>query len=288
MCLLCFYPRDVDPDFDDLEIGAANNPDGFGYAILTKKRNLLVRRSMDPDYLLLRFMQDRGKHHGPALFHARRGTSGTKTLFNCHPFQVGRDGRTVIAHNGVLFRPPTTENRCDTHVFAEDVMPVTYRAIDRPRERRRLERQIGGSKIVLLTGNRRYQKSYYIFNEHLGHWTEDGAWMSNGSYKERRSYVAPCAQRPAPITRTKDGVTERSYDGGQNWWPVYQGGGTQSSFPAVTRGTKRYGYCRWCKTDQVVEPYTKLCTVCRICTKCEEWARKCTCKLSRAMAAAGD
>jgi glutamine amidotransferase len=100
------------PDLQDLEVGAANNPDGFGYAILTMRGNLLVRRSMDADQLLGRFAADRRKHRwGPALFHCRIGTSGTKTLQNCHPFQVGRDGRTVIAHNGVLFRPPEADRR---------------------------------------------------------------------------------------------------------------------------------------------------------------------------------
>jgi predicted glutamine amidotransferase len=266
MCLLSFYPDGVQPEADQLEIACLNNPDGFGYAIITKRGNLLIRRSMDADYLIDRLLEDRFRHRGPALFHARRGTSGTKTLSNCHPFHVGRDHRTIIAHNGVLWRPPATDPRSDTHIFAQEVMPVNFQCPDRPGVRRLLERKLGkNNKIVLLTTNRRYRRQYYIFNEALGHWTSDGAWMSNTSYQSRRASYSSSYSSNYRV-RWLGKSSERSFDGGKTWVPVVKGG-------------SKYGYCRFCREYQVVEPWTHICTVCRVCNDCGEWSRKCTCEL---------
>ena len=277
------------PDLQDLEIAAANNPDGFGYAILTVRGNLLIRRSMSADYLLERFAADRRKHRrGPALFHCRIGTSGTKTIQNCHPFQVGRDGRTVIAHNGILFRPPATSARSDTNIFAAEVMPVNYRAIDKPLIRRRLEKQIGTNKIVLLTGNRRYRHNHYIFNERWGHWTESGVWMSNNSYRERKwknTYTGAAYSSREVLTRQRGGKEQKSYDGGQTWYDsLTQGSRDFSHFSSRQQSFgSRYGYCRHCRHTQVVDPYTKICCLCRVCSDCGEWSRKCTCTLEGAV-----
>lgn len=273
MCLLAFYAAGVMPDPAHLEMAAENNPDGFGYAIITARNNLLIRRNMDAEQLISKFLQDRNKHRGPALWHARIGTSGTKTLGNCHPFIVGRDHRTVLAHNGVLFRPPVKESRSDTSIFASSVFPVTYRRIDAPAVRRRLERQLGGNKVVLLTTNRKYRRAAYIFNEQLGEWEDGGAWMSNSSYRvARRKYT-----QVSYSYRSKNGVSERSYDGGKTWVPdTPLWGGYYDR--AEKKGTK-YGWCRWCKTQQVVDPYTHICTNCHVCGECGEWRRKCVCDL---------
>jgi glutamine amidotransferase len=259
------------PDPVELELSAANNPDGFGYAIITARGNLLIRRGMDADHIISAFLKDRKKHLGPAIWHSRIGTSGTKTSMNCHPFIVGRDHRTVLAHNGTLFRPPHNEPRSDTNIFAAEVMPVHFRAVDRPAVRLRLERQLGGNKVALLTTNRRYRHPFYIFNEHLGEWTEMGAWMSNSSYRvARRRYGGNSNYR----YQYRDGNGWRSYDGGKSWELVPEGG----FYTAPTKGT-RYGWCRWCKTQQVVDPYTNICTNCHVCGECGEWRRKCECKL---------
>ncbi len=271
MCLLCVLPPGITPDPGELELAAANNPDGFGYAIITARGNLLIRRGMDADHIISAFLKDRKKHQGPAIWHSRIGTSGTKGLPNCHPFIVGRDHRTVLAHNGILFRPPKEEPRSDTNIFAAEVMPVHYRTVDRPAVRLRLERQLGSNKLALLTTNRRYRRPFYIFNAHLGEWTEMGAWMSNNSYRVMKRRTGFSGYR----YRFQDGVGWRSYDGGKTWEIVPD----YSTWTPSRGAGSKYGWCRWCKTAQVVDPYTKICTNCHVCGECGEWLRKCECKL---------
>jgi Glutamine amidotransferases class-II len=277
MCLLCVLPAGVTPDARELELAAANNPDGFGYAIITSNGNLLIKRSMDADTIISGFFRDRKKHLGPAIWHARIGTTGTKDITNCHPFVVGGDGRTVLAHNGTLFRPPKDEPRSDTNIFASKVMPVHYRSVDRAPVRLQLERLLGPNKVALLTTNRRYRRPYYIFNERLGEWTEFGAWMSNMSYRVvKRRYTGGSSSY---WSREKDGQMLRSYDNGKTWHPAP----APTVFGAKDKGT-RYGWCRWCKTPQVVEPYTKVCTSCHVCSECGEWRRACSCDLAPVLA----
>jgi predicted glutamine amidotransferase len=229
---------------------------------------------MDADHIISAFLKDRKKHQGPAIWHARIGTSGTKDLSNCHPFIVGRDQRTILAHNGTLFRPPKDEPRSDTNIFAAEVMPVHFRTVDRPAVRLRLERQLGNNKLALLTTNRRYRHPFYIFNEQLGEWTELGAWMSNSSYRVvRRRYASSYRYQ------FRDGVGWRSYDEGKTWqaMPDYSTWNGDSK-DAHGSGTK-YGYCRWCRKAKVVNPYTNICTNCHVCGECGEWRRKCECSL---------
>ena len=102
MCLLTFLPPDVQPDLSALINGAAVNDDGHGFAVVTHGR-LLVQHGMHAEAMIAAFAAARRAHpQGPALFHSRLGTHGARTVANCHPFPVGGDDRTVIAHNGVL------------------------------------------------------------------------------------------------------------------------------------------------------------------------------------------
>ena len=105
MCLLTFLPAAVMPDLTALTNGAWINEDGHGFAIVTTD-GLLVHRGMDAHEVIDAFANARGQHpSGPALFHSRLATHGDTTVDNCHPFPVGGDDRTVIAHNGILPRP---------------------------------------------------------------------------------------------------------------------------------------------------------------------------------------
>jgi hypothetical protein len=117
------------------------------------------------------------------IFHARYATHGEKTIDNCHPFYVGNDNLTVIAHNGIL-DIPTYDNRSDSRVFAEDLFPTYDNAggIDNPVVFTAIEQWAKGSKIIVLTVNPKYKKRVYILNNKLGHYKED-IWWSNSGYK---------------------------------------------------------------------------------------------------------
>lgn len=185
MCILTFLKPGVAPDLDALANGAAANPHGHGYAIHTGTA-IIVGRGMDPAAVLTEFAAVRDRHPGgPALFHSRYATHGPRVTANCHPFHLGGDDRTVIAHNGILpagVHPAIGDDRSDTRIAAEDYLPTRpFGSLDSWAGRERLERWLGSDKMVLLTVDPAYKHPAYLFNEHHGIW-EDGAWYSNTGY----------------------------------------------------------------------------------------------------------
>lgn len=186
MCLLTYFPPGVQPDTEALANGSFANNDGHGFAIVADNE-LIVEKSLDAESLIELFADMRRLFpDGPALFHSRFGTGGTTTLDNCHPFAVGGDKRTVIAHNGVLPRgvqPTGKETRSDTRIAAEDFIPAVG-PLSRRRVRLHLERWMGpNNKIVILTVDRRFRGNAFVLNEASGIW-DRGVWYSNRGYED--------------------------------------------------------------------------------------------------------
>lgn len=119
MCLLSYYPPGVQPSEQDLVCGAACNPHGFGYAIVIPGvEEILVGKGMDSAAVIAQFLTLRKAYpNGPALFHSRYTTHGVSDEDNCHPFIVGGDKRTVLAHNGIL--PGKTPGGASCHPAGE-------------------------------------------------------------------------------------------------------------------------------------------------------------------------
>lgn len=193
MCILSYLPPNVRADVDGLFNGGVNNPDGHGWAIVTGG-TVLVGRSLDLTEALDDFDKARDRYpEGPALFHSRWATHGSVSVSNAHPFAVGGDPRTVVAHNGVLPRaahPAKGDDRSDTRKFADELLPGQYRRLDRPTVQRALEQWCGtGNKLVILTADPRYQRSAYLVNERAGEWDDQtGIWHSNSDYRQARYY----------------------------------------------------------------------------------------------------
>jgi glutamine amidotransferase len=187
MCLLTFFPPGITPDPVALDNGAYNNPDGHGFALVAGNR-LIVARGMDPAFLIEDFINLRHEHPGgPALFHSRFATHGPINDDNCHPFQMGGDPRTVVAHNGILpknVRPNKGDPRSDTCVAVEDFLPADpFGPLGNNKARARLSQWLGpGNKLVILTVNPRYRRRAYVINEHAGIW-DSGIWYSNLDYQ---------------------------------------------------------------------------------------------------------
>jgi hypothetical protein len=181
MCLLTFMQAGVTADIADLSNGAINNPDGFGFAVHAGNR-VIHNSGLNFDRVLDEFLKVRAKHSGPALFHSRITTHGSTSRDNCHPFQVGRDRDTVMAHNGML---PIKDDgvRSDTRIFAESMFPSWggTRTLNSRKMRKRLAKFATGSKLVFITANSEVNDDFVIINEKLGHWC-DGVWWSNSSY----------------------------------------------------------------------------------------------------------
>lgn len=185
MCILTFIKPGHSPDLDKLYAGALANPHGHGYAVITGN-TITIGRGMNVTDVLVEFAQVRERYpESPALFHSRLATHGVRNTDNCHPFLVGGDERTVLAHNGILppnVHPQPGDSRSDTRIAAEDFLPNRpFGSLDSWVGRGRLERWLGADKMVILTVDPAYKHPAYIFNEHRGHWI-DGSWYSNASY----------------------------------------------------------------------------------------------------------
>ncbi|MFE3757895.1 class II glutamine amidotransferase [Nocardia tengchongensis] len=186
MCLLTFFPPRVTPELSALRNGTRVNRDGHGFAVVTGD-GVLVGRGMDAEEVLDDFTAVRARHPDrPALFHSRYATHGAVSIDNCHPFRLGRDRRTVLAHNGVLprrVRPAPYDPRSDTRIAAETYLPdMPFGSFDTDHGRRGLQSWLGASKLVILTADPAFEQDAYIFNESAGIW-DGGIWYSNPGYQ---------------------------------------------------------------------------------------------------------
>lgn len=186
MCMLCVIPPNVLPSREKLENSALNNPDGFGFAIaVAKESRIISERTMNPDESINRFLELRAKYpEGYAIWHARLATHGKTNVYNCHPFKVGGDERTYLAHNGILpVLEDSKDERSDTRIFAEDLLaPIGGApALDNPQVWNMLEQFTAGSKVAVLTVDPKAQHQLYILHEEKGRVDETGVWWSNDS-----------------------------------------------------------------------------------------------------------
>lgn len=185
MCMLCVVPPNVIPSRSKLENSALNNPHGFGFAIVVPEDNrIIMHRTMDADEAVNKFIEMRGKYpEGYAMWHARLATHGSQTIENCHPFPVGHDTQTYLAHNGILPVLEDGTDRSDTRIFAEDILRdmggVT--ALDNEQIFNIIEDFTAGSKICVLTVDPRAQYQCYLIHEEKGKKDESGVWWSNDS-----------------------------------------------------------------------------------------------------------
>jgi len=187
MCLLVVCSPNSTPKKKDLECASCNNPHGFGYAVVAGNK-IITGRGMSANKVIKEFLKVRKEHPtGYAMFHARFATHGVKNQENCHPFIVGGDTRTYLAHNGILdIEIHATDKRSDTRVFAEDTLPMMggVSVLDDDNVFKILSKWSSGSKIAILTTDPSALHECYIINESSGHWDNDGMWWSNDTYKD--------------------------------------------------------------------------------------------------------
>jgi hypothetical protein len=248
MCLLTFFPAGVMPYMTALLNGAYLNDDGHGFAIVAGDQ-LIVQRGMDAESIIEAFDAARHQHpNGPALFHSRFSTHGQTGLDNCHPFPVGGDARTVLAHNGVLPRtvqPARRDPRSDTRIAAEDYLPAIG-SLRMRRTRMRVERWMTPhNKMVILTVDRRFKERAYILNETSGTW-DGGIWYSNDGY------LAPTAG------------TRSRWDADPTW-----------DWPPSERGADSLDRCKLCRA--VINATEDACRDCGRCFDCGELPEYCYC-----------
>lgn len=211
MCILSYLPAEVDISddiADDLWTGGLSNGDGHGWAI-SVDGGVVMRRTMSLSEAIDTFTDAKLRYPGrDSMFHSRFATHGSKIVDYCHPFIVGSDWRTVVAHNGILSNclPAKGDPRSDTALLAQDVMPRKFRRLDKPSVRSAMERFIGkANKVCVITGNTRYRHQSYLFGEDRGEWcASTGVWHSNSDYRWGR--YAPVKSDPLPLPHLSESV----------------------------------------------------------------------------------
>jgi glutamine amidotransferase len=192
--MLTYLPAGVQPNPAALAAGAAPNPHGHGYAVVTAG-GIAVGKSFDFEEALERFTLVRTENpDGPALFHSRFRAHGKKSRANIHPFNVGGQGSTVLAHDGILpasAQPGRRQTKSDSRIFAEDLLGATIPArFDNSDARRSLEHWIGPwNKVVVLTIGPQYEQQAYVFNQNVGIWN-GSTWYSNRDFETDETQVA--------------------------------------------------------------------------------------------------
>lgn len=183
MCMLCVIPPNVIPSREKLENSALNNPHGFGFAVvIPSEKRIHAERTMNADTSINRFLEMRAKHpEGYAMWHARFATHGSQSIENCHPFRVGGDRKTYLAHNGVMPVLEDKSDRSDTRIFAEDILPAMggVSALDNDQLWNMLEDFTVGSKVCVLTVDPAAEHQMYLLHEEKGKFDESGVWWSN-------------------------------------------------------------------------------------------------------------
>lgn len=321
MCLLTFFPEGSQPSMKDLENGALYNDDGHGFAIVDPDKNkLIVRKSMDADILLELFEEMRKKYpNGPAIFHSRIGTAGSRDKSNCHPFYItGTAFKTVIAHNGILpakAQPPVGERRSDTRMLAEDWLPKgRFGAYHTRPGRKALGKWAGaGNKFAILTVDPNMDGNSFLVNQEQGDW-EDGPsgpiWYSNSSHdcsywggwrgmsSTSSSHYGGWWNEPSGLT---SGEKDGSLDKREGEWVKNDKGSyvfrefgraivDLTAIAAKATADKKNAelelfsdrICNFCGANEWVNEFPYLCGFCLSCNVCAEWGGDCQCQRSGA------
>lgn len=275
MCLLSVYSPGALVNVEHLEEGAICNPHGYGYAIIVGDR-IEIAHGMEPYAVIDAFERARLLHpESWALFHSRYTTDGSTTVDNCHPFIVGGDPRTVLAHNGILpVHPSKGDLRSDTRILAEDLIPSgRFGKMWRPRAQRKLTewmlRERYPNKVAILTVDPRYKRNAIILNDDAGEWV-NGVWHSNDGYK------------PSPYTYTSrrdwDEMRDNHDDNVARAFTRYSNGEmSYSEYLNVLYTGKNPANCDWCAGKGTVNTTYGYCTACKSCTDCWAHLDACDC-----------
>lgn len=189
MCVIAFSPKGVDiPSEKQIKDMWSHNPDGAGYAYVSKKGKVVFRKGFMKLDDLLKDLEapERFKNTNFAI-HFRIGTSGKNDKATCHPFPVSTtfgelrktegEEDSVLFHNGILsdggLASPLAS---DTQDFVVAMAPLLQK-YNRSKTRDHFIGELTkGSRLLILYKNNAFKM--------FGDWQKDGdLWVSNLSYK---------------------------------------------------------------------------------------------------------
>ena len=270
MCLLVVCKPGAIPKREELTEGACANPHGYGFAMIIDGK-IFRYRTMSARKAVSKFIHMRQQYpQGYAIWHARYATHGVRNEDNCHPFQVGDDVDTVLAHNGVLDTfIGKDDKRSDTRIFAEDTLPKLGGVRARADENlyRIIEGWASGSKIAVLTANPDAQYQLYLINERLGTWDDNGVWWSNSSYK--RSTYSYKTYYSATPTATTSPTKSADYDLEQEYY--------NELLLQADEETLSIDQCPSCEALVDIDRSAEYCQYCYTCMSCWSSWQDCMC-----------
>lgn len=194
MCVIAFSPKGTDiPTEQQIKQMWNHNPDGAGYAYVSKKGKVIYRKGFMNLNELLKELEapERFKNTNFAI-HFRIGTSGENDRATCHPFPISTtfgelrktEGETdsVLFHNGILsdggLASPLAS---DTQDFVIAMAPLLQK-YNRSKTRDYFIGELTkGSRLLILYKNNVFKM--------FGDWHKDGdIWVSNLNYKNDYSW----------------------------------------------------------------------------------------------------
>lgn len=194
MCVIAFSPKGTDiPTEQQIKQMWEHNPDGAGYAYVSKKGKVIYRKGFMTLNELLKELEapERFKNTNFAI-HFRIGTSGKNDRVTCHPFPISNnfgelrktEGETdsVLFHNGILSQGGLASPLAsDTQDFVIAMAPLLQK-YNRSKTRDYFIGELTkGSRLLILYKNNAF-KMY-------GEWEKDGGiWVSNLNYKYSYSW----------------------------------------------------------------------------------------------------
>lgn len=135
------------PSIDIIRKAMIHNPDGFALG-WCEGGKLKIYRTLDRAAMLEKFAAVVSEN-SPFVFHARIGTSGSKSLGNCHGWTTDTDeGRTAFFHNGIL-SIAARGDMTDSETFLRDIFEPAMRGGGYAG--RVIDAVIGGSKFAWLS-----------------------------------------------------------------------------------------------------------------------------------------
>jgi hypothetical protein len=244
MCIAIYQSPGYRLTPDELANSWQNNSDGAGLSFYDSSGEIVVEKSMNRSEFVDIYNKAVVQHGDKTemAVHFRIATHGGVNIDNCHPFYTPNKNMSVI-HNGIIpvVFDSKKDPRSDTRVFVEDVLPLMPENwIDNEQLFNVVEEYIGHSKLVVLSTDSEH--SSYIFNEHMGHWSEDKKiWFSNKSY---------CAYKSGTVT-------------------VYKGGGWHTpkllDAAEVLEDTMILPKCALCDEAAVYDDTCYNCETCQLC-----------------------
>lgn len=189
MCVIAFSPKGVDiPSEQQIRTMWSHNPDGAGYAYVSKKGKVIYRKGFLKLEELLKELEapERFKNTNFAI-HFRIGTSGKNDGATCHPFPISTtfgdlrktegEADSVLFHNGILSSGGIASPLAsDTQDFVIAMAPLLQK-YNRSKARDFFIGELTkGSRLLILYKNNAFKM--------FGDWQKDGAiWVSNIAYK---------------------------------------------------------------------------------------------------------